>query len=433
VEFVNFGAQSAPLHRLPRVTTPPPGSSSRAGFRLLWSSTAASNLADGMALVALPLLALEGGAAPAGVALITVALTLAWPLLGLPAGWFVDRFPKRVILLVGNLARGAAFGGIAVWALLGTAPLWAIVAAAAVYGVGETLVDTSLNASIPAVVPVERRTRANAAIEGAITVTNGLLGRPLAGALIGLGFVVTLGSVALLYVAGGMLAVAIGALSARATATDADADTDADAQPKVPLREGLATLWRHPVLRNLTILTSLANLVWSMFEALFVVYAVAPGPLGLSPAAYGLVLSLAALGGIASSLLGPVLVRRSPLRVLLFVDMFGTVMLVLPVALGAPLWVVVFGIVMAAAGSTLWRIIVSSYRQQEVEEHLLGRVYSAYRVISWGSLPIGAGLASVIAAVADVGAVFWVASGIAAAIAVLYVVLVWRHPPRLEL
>ena len=77
------------------------------GFGLLWSSTAASNLADGMALVLLPLLALDGGADPSGVAVITVAMTLAWPLLGLHAGWFVDRFPKRVILLAGNLARGA--------------------------------------------------------------------------------------------------------------------------------------------------------------------------------------------------------------------------------------------------------------------------------------------------------------------------------------
>lgn len=398
----------------------------RADFRLLWSSTAASNLADGMALVALPLLAVEGGAAPAGVALITVALTLAWPLVGLQAGWFVDRFPKRVILLTGNVARGAAFGGIAVWSLLGTAPLWALIAAAALYGLGETLVDTSLNASIPAVVPAERRTQATAAIEGAITVTNGLLGRPLAGALIGLGFVVTLGSVALLYVAAGVLAVAIARLSARAVAADAET------QPRVRLRDGLGTLWRHPALRNLTILTSLANLVWSMFEALFVVYAVAPGPLGLTPMVYGLVLSLAALGGIGASLLAPMLVRRAPLVLLLFVDMIGTLLLVLPVAVGAPLGAVVAGIVLAATGSTLWRIIVSSYRQQEVEEHLLGRVYSAYRVISWGSLPIGAGIAAVVAGVAGVGAVFWVASGIAAAIGVLFVVLVPRHPPRLH-
>lgn len=398
------------------------------GFRLLWSSTAASNLADGMALVLLPLLALDGGAEPAGVAVITVAMTLAWPLVGLHAGWFVDRFPKRVVLLAGNVARGAGFAVLATWAVLGTVPLWAIVAVAAVYGLGETLVDTALNASVPVVVPVEGRTRANSAIEGAITVTNSLVGRPLAGALIGLGFAISLGSVFLLYAVGAVLAVAIAALSARERAgTDAAGST-----VSLRLRDGLAALWRHPTLRNLTIITALANLVWSMFEALFVVYAVAPGPLGLTPTTYGLVLSLAALGGIAASLLAPVLVRRVPIGALLMFDMVGTVMLVLPVALGAHLWAVAAGIVMASTGSTLWRIIVSSYRQQEVDERLLGRVYAAYRVISWGTLPVGAGVAAVVAGLAGVTAVFWVASGLAAAIAVLFLILMARRPVRLE-
>lgn len=400
----------------------------RSGFRLLWSSTAASNLADGMALVVLPLLALEGGAEPAGVAIITVAMTLAWPLLGLQAGWFVDRFPRRMVLLSGNLFRGVAFGGLAVWSLLGVVPLWAIVVVAAVYGIGETLVDTALNASVPAVVPLERRTGANSAIEGAITVTNSLLGRPVAGALIGLGFALTLGSVALLYVAGALLALAIAALSARALPEDGTATTD----PSVRLRDGLATLWRHPTLRNLTILTSVANLVWSMFEALFVVYAVAPGPLGLTPAQYGLLLSFVALGGIGASLLAPVLIRRTAPGFLLFVDTIGTLTLVLPVALGAPLWAVVAGVLLAALGSTFWRIIVSSYRQQEVPERLLGRVYAAYRVISWGSLPIGAGIAAVVAAIAGVAAVFWTASAIAVLFVAGYLALMIRRPVRLH-
>lgn len=116
--------------------------SARRGYRLLWSSTAASNLADGMALVLLPLVALDGGADAAGVALITVALTLAWPTLGLQAGWFVDRFPKRVVLAAGNAARGLAFAVLGGWTLAGPVPLWAVLAVAVVYGVGETLVDT---------------------------------------------------------------------------------------------------------------------------------------------------------------------------------------------------------------------------------------------------------------------------------------------------
>ncbi len=398
----------------------------RTGFRLLWSSTAASNLADGMALVVLPLLALDGGTDAAGVAVITVALTLAWPVVGLHAGWLVDRLPKRVVLVTGNLARGAAFGGLGLWATLGTVPLWAILLAAAIYGLGEILVDTALNASVPAVVEPARRTAANSAIEAAITVTNELVGRPLAGILIGLGFTVALGALFALYAGAALLAVAIVALSRRTVDESAP-----DPAAKLRLRDGLVTLWRHPVLRSLTVLTSLTNLAWAMFYALFVVYAVRPGPLGLDPTTYGLVLSLAALGGIGSSLLAPMLIRRVPTRLLLFTDMAGTVMLVLPVALGAPLWVVVAGIILASSGSTLWRVIVSSYRQQEIEEHLLGRAYAAYRVIGVGSLPIGAGIAAVMAAIADVTTVFWVATIIAAATAMLFLVLA-RRPIRLE-
>ncbi len=401
--------------------------SSRRGFRLLWSSTAASNLADGMALVLLPLVALDGGADAAGVALVTVALSAAWPLLGLQAGWIVDRFPKRVIIGTGNAARGGAFAALAVWSASGTAPLWFIVAVAAVYGIGETLVDTGINSSVPTLVEPAGRTSANSRIEAAITITNSLAGRPLAGFLVGLGFGLALGSVALLYLMAAVLAAAIVALSS---------SRRANASPEevlpVRLRDGILALWRHPVLRSLTILTAVSNLSWAMWEALFIVYAVRPGPLGLTPLEFGLVLSLAALGGIAASVATPWLTRRVPTRTLLGVDMLGTVLLVLPVALGAPLWVTVGGVVVASAGSTLWRIVVSTYRQQEIEERLLGRVYSAYRVISWGSIPVGAAVAAGVAALSGLTGVFWVASAIALAGVVLFVALMARRPLQLR-
>lgn len=400
--------------------------SARAGYRLLWSSTAASNLADGMALVLLPLVALDGGADAAGVALITVALTLAWPALGLQAGWFVDRFPKRLILGAGNAARGLAFAAVGAWTLTGPVPLWAVLVAAVVYGVGETLVDTGINASVPALVEPARRTGAISRIEAAITVTNVLAGRPLAGLLVGLGVALALGSVFLLYATAAVLAVAIVALSRQATPPD-----DAGIDGKLRLREGLTALWRHPVLRDLTILTCVANLVWATFEALFIVSAVAPGYLGLTPAQYGLVLSLGALGGIASSFAMPWLLRRMSPTPIMAVDMVGTLLLVLPLALGAPLWVVAGSILLASAGSTAWRIISSAYRQQEVEERLLGRVYSAYRVISWGSLPIGAGIASGVTALAGITAAYWVGTAIAGVMIVLFVVLLVRRPVRL--
>lgn len=193
--------------------------------------------------------------------------------------------------------------------------------------------------------------------------------------LVGLGLGLALGSVVPLYLTAAVLAVAIVALRRRVTLEDGPAE-------RLRLREGLSALWRHPVLRNLTILTSVSNLVWANFEALFVVSAIAPGYLGLTPAQYGLVLALGALGGIVASFATPWLLRRMTPTPIMAVDMVGTVLLVLPLALGAPLWIVAGSILLASAGSTAWRIIAASYRQQEVAEGLLGRVYSAYRVIS---------------------------------------------------
>src|SRR5690606_2428733 len=125
-------------------------------------------------------------------------------------------FPKRAILGAGNAARGIAFAALGAWTLAGPVPLWAVLAVAVVYGVGETLVDTGVNASVPALVEPARRTGAISRIEAAITVTNVLAGRPLAGLLVGLGFALALGSVFLLYAMAAVLAVAIVALSRRA-------------------------------------------------------------------------------------------------------------------------------------------------------------------------------------------------------------------------
>ncbi|MFD2356636.1 hypothetical protein ACFSTC_56355 [Nonomuraea ferruginea] len=76
-------------------------------FNGLWFGTGAANLGDGMALFALPLLALAVGASPGGVAAVTTALTLAWPLFGLHAGWIADRVDRRALLTGVNLARAA--------------------------------------------------------------------------------------------------------------------------------------------------------------------------------------------------------------------------------------------------------------------------------------------------------------------------------------
>lgn len=388
-----------------------------ATFRWLWFGAGAANLGDGLVLTALPLIALGAGAAPGEIALVTTLMTLAWPVFGLHAGWIVDRIPVPRLLVLANAARVAAVGTLAVGIALDGPIVPLVFAAALVHGVAETIVDTSLIAVIPAVVRPSSFTAANSRMEATVNVANQLAGPPLAGLLVGVS--------AALGAATGSMLYALAALAALVLLRRIPTRIRPPEEPRGRVREGIAFLWRHPLQRDLTLLTAAMNLVWSAWAAVFVVHAVVPGPLALTPAGYGWLLTAMAAGGVAASLVTNALQRRFGTGALLFVDCLGTIALVLPSALGADLWVVAAGLVLAGAGSSVWRILVAVIRQQAAPPELLGRVYAASRVISWGALPLGSALAGLVATVAGVQAALISASAVAVVVAVAFVPI-WR-------
>lgn len=396
-------------------------------FGWLWAGAGAANLGDGVMLTALPLIALTAGASPGEIALVATIATIAWPLFGLHAGWIVDRVPAPRLLATVNAIRVIAFAGLAVVVVLDGPVIAAVLGAAFVYGVAETLVDTSLVAAVPATVPGSALTSANARLEATVNVANQLVGPPLAGWLVGISSALSAATGSGLYALAGLAAVGLAAgwrRSRSGVATTAGSGGPSARAGRV--RDGILFLWRHPLQRSLTLLTAAMNLVWGMWLALFVVHAVAPGPLGLSPAAYGWLLTAMAAGGIGASLVTSALQRTFGSGVLLFVDCLGTVALVAPSAFGAPLWAVAAGVVVAGAGSSIWRIVVSVIRQRTTPAGLIGRVYAASRVISWGALPLGSAIAGLGAASFGVESVFTAATVVAVVAAAGYVV-VWRR------
>ncbi|GAA2415286.1 MFS transporter [Nonomuraea africana] len=386
-------------------------------FTGLWFGTGAANLGDGTALFVLPLLAIAADASPGGVAAVTAALTLAWPIFGLHAGWIVDRVDRRALLGSVNVVRAVVLAGLTASHLTGTLSLPVLLAAAVLLGLGETLVDTALTATIPLVVEPGGRNRANARIEATINVTNQLAGPPLAGLLAGVTLALSTGVSAALY------ALAVAGIAAM-TLRRAPAETRAAARGGVVA--GFRHLWRQPVVRTLTLFTAAMNVVWAASTALLVVYAVRPGPLGLTAAQYGLLLTAMAVGGLLASTVVERLRRRFGVTTLLIADAVGTVLLVAPVAVDAAAWVVAAGAVAAGAGSSIWRILVATIRQNLSPPELLGRIYSASRVLSWGVIPVSAALAGLGAELMGVRAVFAVATGVAVLILAVFVLFARR-------
>jgi MFS-type transporter involved in bile tolerance (Atg22 family) len=205
-----------------------------------------------------------------------------------------------------------------------------------------------------------------------------------------------------------------------------------DAPPKGwrHVTEGLRFLWKDRIIRDLTLFTASMNLFWSGWGALIVLYAVKPGPMGLSELEYGIFLTAMAIGGLLGSLVCEPLQKKLGTRNALALDFIGTILLVGVPALTTNPFAVGAAACFAGMGATVWVILVASIRQRLVPADLLGRVYSASRFISWGIGPIGALLAGLVAELWGIRTMF--AVGGVASIGLLFLFLNLISSGRLE-
>lgn len=319
--------------------------------------------------------------------------SLPWLIFALQAGSIVDRSDRRTVMLWVNGGRLLLLTFLTAAIVTGTASLPMLYIAALLLGIGETLVDTAFTSIIPSVVSKDRLTWANARLTAAQTVTNTFMGPPLAGYLAGLGVAIATGSSAVMYLlAGSALILMRGSFH-----VSSEQPVQRGGQFWSHVTQGLRFLWRERLIRDLTLFTASMNLFWSGWGALLVLYAVKPGPMGLSEFEYGIFLTAMAIGGLLGSVICERLQKTIGTRNALALDFVGTILLVGVPALTTNPFAVGAAAFFAGMGAAIWVILVASIRQRLVPAELLGRVYSASRFISWGIGPIGAVLAGLIA------------------------------------
>ncbi len=399
---------------------------SNVNFWKVWSANSFSNLGDGLYQVTLPLLAAQLTRSPSQIALLGVMSSLPWLIFALQAGSIVDRSDRRKIMSWVNAGRMFILAALTVAVMTGYASLPMLYIAALLLGIGETLVDTALTSIVPSVVSKERLTWANARLTAAQTLTNTFIAPPLAGYLAGLGFAIATGSSTLMYImAGFALLLMRGSFHVVSEKT-----TDGSSQFWRHVTEGLRFLWKDRLIRDLTLFTASMNLFWSGWGALIVLYAVKPGPMGLSEFEYGVFLTAMAIGGLLGSVICERLQKRLGTRNALALDFVGTILLVGVPALTTNPFAVGAAAFFAGMGATIWVIIVASIRQRLVPGELLGRVYSASRFVSWGIGPIGAMLAGFIAEVWGIRVMFAIGGIVSIGLLLLFLGLI--HPGMLK-
>jgi MFS family permease len=378
-------------------------------FWQLWSASALSNLADGLVKIALPLIAVTLTDSPGLVAGVSVAVTLPWLLFALPAGALADRVDRRIAMVTADVVRSAAVAILAVVMVLGlessSAAIWVLYALALLLGTAETVFDTSAQSILPQVVPRDRLPRANGRLIAAELTANEFVGPPLGGVLVAAGVAAAFATPAALWAAAvGALLLLRGRFSVpRAEPTTLRAD----------VAEGLRYLWRHRLLRTLAAMTGLFNFATNATFAVFVLYAVGPdSAMGLTEATYGLLFATLALGSLIGALLADPIVRRLGRSRSLFLGILGGVGTVGIAAVTTVPLVIATVFIIGGLTNALWNVVAVSLRQRITPDRILGRINSSYRLVAWGTRPLGAAAGGLLAELFGLPAVFAVAAAL---------------------
>ncbi|CAG6393725.1 MFS transporter [Streptomyces cocklensis] len=382
-------ARQAPHTARPRARSRP--GSGRRNAVVLVGFTAATNLADGVMKMALPVLAARLTSSPTQVTAVSLTLTLPWLLVALHVGVLVDRFDRRRLLWGANGMRLAAMGSLTVSAMTGGVTLGRLFAAGMILGVADVLASTSASTLVPAAVPPAGRERVNTWMVGAETVGQEFAGPFVGGLLLAAGTGLALGLISASYAAAALVLL----LLAGRFRAEAPAPGAVPVSVNSRIAEGVRFLWRDRLLRTLSVVVAVLSAVWGAWLALMPLYA--KQAMHLGPQQYGIVLSALGVGGLAGAVSVTWVNRILGARRAMFADLAGTTAMVALPALTTSIWAVAAGAFLGGAGGTLWSVNARTITQAMVPDDMLGRYGAAARLFNFGAMPLGAALVGLLA------------------------------------
>jgi MFS family permease len=364
----------------------PPSTTQRQGlsrdFWIYWTGQTLSNLGSSFTEFALPLIVyvLTGSALNLGIT--TAATFLPYLLFGLLIGAWMDRLDRKRLMIATDLLRAAAISVIPLAAALHVLSVEWIYVVAFVSSTLRIVFDAGEFAAVPSLVGGDDLVAANGRIQASYSAGQ-VVGPLLAGLLLA---VVAL-PVVLLIDAASFVISAVSLATIRISFNQGTAQRSGR-HILADVAEGLRYVWGHPVLRNISIMMCLVNLVGNAATAQVVLFA--SRQLHASKSEIGYLYSAAGLGVVVLGLLaGPLRRRLSFSQAALgALAVNGALLVVMAFLhtfwLAAGLWALMSGT------GILFNINTGSLRQRIVPNHMLGRVMSIASVIAWSAIPLGA-------------------------------------------
>jgi MFS family permease len=336
----------------------------------------------------------------AGVAFVK---QLAWLLFSLHAGALIDRLDRRLLLGYVDFFRTALIGFLGIAVLLDFAGIPLLYGVFFLIGAAEPLFDNASVAVLPAVVDRQVLQKANGRLFAAQTVMGEFVGPPFGGFLFA-----TAAALPFLLDAGTFAAAAALVLALRGRFRVERPEGVATTTLLQEIGEGLGWLVRHRLLLTLALVLGTAGFVVEGVFAILVLYV--QEILGLGSLGYGVLMIAFAAGGVAGGFLaervGGLLGMGRTISVIFLLEAaaFATLALTTnPLLAGAM-------IALDALAGTIWNVVTISLRQELIPERLLGRVFSAFRMVGFGGMALGALASGLLAREFGLTVPFWVAA-----------------------
>jgi MFS family permease len=353
-------------------------------YLLLWFGQGVSVLGTYVSQLAFPLLVLALTGSPAKAGYVAASRSVPWLLFALPAGALVDRWDRKLTMILCGLGSALALGSIPVAHALNTLTIAQIVVVSFVEGTFALVFGLAETSALPQVVSREQLPTAIAQQQAQYAV-GALIGPPLGGALYGVGRMLPFLVDAVSYA---VSACSLGFMRAsfRSQAIDARRSLRAE------IGEGLGWLWRQPLVRYMAFLTGGLNFA----AGINLIIIVLVQRQGASSATIGAIFAVAGAGGVLGALLAPHIQRRFS---------FGQAIIGLCwfSALIYGLFAATHSIVLITAILTFFFLIMPaydtvqlSYRLALIPGPLQGRVNSVFRLIAQGMRPLGLALTGIL-------------------------------------
>ena len=370
-------------------------------FTRLWVAQVTSSAGTAITTVALPLTAvLVLGATPSEMGLLAAAGSLPNLLFGLFAGVWVDRVRRRPILVWADLGRALLLVTVPAAAWLGNLSflqIWIVTFAAGTLTVFFQIAAISV---LPALVEKSELVEANSRLSTSDAVV-AIAGPAAAGGLVQL----FSAPKAILVDAASYLfsALALSGVSEDEPTKAAPADADDTKGRKEQIRsaivtigrevgEGVYELLRTPLLRALTITSSLGMLAGSLSAAVEMLFLV--NQLNFTPSVIGIVAACGGVGSLVGAMLAANAARFMQAgRALVAGKLLwiaGSLLLASADLIGNEFVAAGTSRALVGLGSTIYFVNQISLRQTITSIRLLGRVTAARRFVLFGVATIGA-------------------------------------------